>query len=390
MLQRERVYAALNHTEPDRIPWGEHLIDFNVYEALLGRKSYVNSHFYQQKAIWDGARDEVVEHYKRDLPDLADALELDIVTLPGPFPEKGEVVEPMQQVDETTFKNDRGDIYKVSGTCWLLPYEMNREAYVEPTIESIEANIQEVEDNPYDVSSSAWELHRYIVEKMKGTHFIAGLGGGLEFPRFGCTPADEWISLIEKPDVCRKLQEYNLKRSIRLIHAYAELGLDGIIPCGDLGNNRNLSAHPDLYLDMVYPAQKAQSLAAKAAGLKILLHCCGHTWPIVDYIAEVYDAYEAIQASAGMDICDLKRRIGSQTTLWGGIMHEHLNGGTIEDIREDARHSFPCAAPGGGFILGSSHSLAVGANMDNVREMKRLRDEWGEYPIDVARMNINE
>ena len=45
MLQRDRVYAALDHHEPDRIPWGEHLIDFNIYEAVLGRQSYVNSHF---------------------------------------------------------------------------------------------------------------------------------------------------------------------------------------------------------------------------------------------------------------------------------------------------------------------------------------------------------
>lgn len=385
-MPRERVYTALDHKEPDRIPWGEHLIDFNIYEAILGRKSYVNSHFYEQKAIWDGARDEVVAHYKRDLPDLADALGLDIITLPGPFPESGKVVEPMQQVDETTFKNAKGDIFRVSGSCWLLPYEKNRDNYVEPTIESLEAEIEEIENSPHDVTTSAWEVHRYIVEKMKGTHFIAALGGGLGFPLFGCTATDQWINLLERPDVCRKVQERNLKNSLRQIKAYSELGLDGVIPCGDLGNSMNLSAHPDTYVDMVYPAQKVHSEEAKKHGLKILLHCCGHTRPIVDYIAEVYDAYEAIQTSAGMDICDLKKQIGSQTTLWGGIMHEHLNGGTIQDIRDDARYSFSCAAPGGGYILGSSHSLAVGAKMENVHEMKRLRDQWGEYPIDSANM----
>jgi uroporphyrinogen decarboxylase len=384
MLPRERVYATLDHTEPDRIPWGEHLIDFNIYEEILGRKTYVNSHFFQEKAMWDGARDEIVAHYRRDLPDLAEALELDIVTLPGPFPEKGEVVESMEQVDETTYRNEKGDIYRVSGGCWLLPYEMNPEVYVEPTIDSLEAEIEEIDNNPYDVSTSAWEVHRFIIEKLKPTHFIAALGGGLEFPRFGCTVSDEWISLIEKPEVCRKLQEKNLRSSIRLIKAYAELGLDGIIPCGDLGNSQNLSAHPDVYRDMVYPAQEEQAKEAHRRGLKILLHCCGHTWPIVHHLADVYDAYEAIQTSAGMDICELKTKIGEQTTLWGGIMHEHLSGGTEDDIRDDARYSFGCAAPGGGFIMGSSHSLAVGAKIENVLQMKRVRDEWGEYPVNPA------
>ena len=70
MLPRERVISTLNHEEPDRIPWGEVLIDYNIYAAVLGRKNYVNSHFYQHQAIREGRRDEVVAHYKRDLPDL--------------------------------------------------------------------------------------------------------------------------------------------------------------------------------------------------------------------------------------------------------------------------------------------------------------------------------
>ena len=67
-------------------------------------------------------------------------------------------------------------------------------------------------------------------------------------------------------------------------------------------------------------------------------------------------------------------------------MHEHLNGGSREDIRADARYAFQHAAPGGGYILGSSHSLAVGAKMENVLEMKRCRDRWGQYPIDTRKM----
>ncbi|MGB9597758.1 MAG: hypothetical protein ACPL7B_15850, partial [Candidatus Poribacteria bacterium] len=54
---------------------------------------------------------------------------------------------------------------------------------------------------------------------------------------------------------------------------------------------------------------------------------------------------------------------------------------TPEDIRNDARYAFQYAAPGGGYIMGSSHSLSVGATRENILEMKRCRDEWGVYPI---------
>lgn len=384
MLPRERVVTTMDHQEPDRIPWGEHLIDFNIYEAFLGRKSYVNSHFYQQQAFWEGKRDEVVEHYKRDLPDLADAMGLDIITLPGAFPERGEEIIPYKKVGENEYRNEEGDIYRVSGSCWLLPYERNRDAYVAPTIESIQEDIDALEaEPPEDITSSKWEVHRYIVEQMKSTHFLVALGGGIAFSKFGCSAEEKWINMIEYPEVCAKLAEYQYKSSIRTIQTYAALGLDGIVPCADHGNSQNLDASPELYKETVYPWQKLHAEEAHRLGLKIMLHCCGHIMPILSYIGEVYDAYEAIQTSAGMDIGVVKEQVGDVTTLWGGIMHEHLNGGTVQDIRDDARYSFSKAAPGGGYILGSSHSLAVGAKMENVREMKKCRDEWGTYPISV-------
>ena len=50
MLPRERVFAALEHREPDRIPWGEHSIDYNVYEDILGRETLVQAKFRQTRS----------------------------------------------------------------------------------------------------------------------------------------------------------------------------------------------------------------------------------------------------------------------------------------------------------------------------------------------------
>ena len=383
MLPRERVSLALSHEESDRIPWGEVLIDYNIFEDVLGRKSFANSHFYEQKAIWEGKRDEVVAHYNRDIPELTDALELDIVTLPAsPFPERGEIVAPLTQISENEYRNEVGDILRVSGSCWLLPFKRNRDAYVEPTVESLEEEIEQVKAlPPEDIASSKWEVHRHIVEKMKPTHFMTTLAGGIEFPKFGCDEEDRWINMIEKPEVCRKVAELRGVRSIREIQTFAALGVDAVIPCADLGNSMNLDASPETYRDMVKPWHQKQVDEAHRLGIHILLHCCGHILPIVSEVADLFDAYQAIQKTAGMDIGSLKPMVGDTTTLWGGILHEHLNGGTPSEIREDARYSLSRAAAGGGFILGSTHSLSVGAKIENVWEMKKCRDEWGNYPI---------
>ena len=82
-----------------------------------------------------------------------------------------------------------------------------------------------------------------------------------------------------------------------------------------------------------------------------------------------YDAYQSIQPTAGMDICKVKESHGHDIALWGGVHVEHLVGGTAQEVREDVRRAMYCAKPGGRFILGSSHSIAVGTRYDNYMAM---------------------
>ena len=383
MLPRERVFAALEHREPDRVPWGEHSIDYNVYEDILGRETFVQAKMKQTQAYWDGRRDEVVENYKRDRLDLVRALEMDIVFV-SRVPPKGHHPKPMEKLDEETYCDDHGNLYRVSSTTHdLMPYKRNTEGYVSPTVESLQEQINQLGDQPLgNPNDSCWELVHHAVKEMKDTHFIMVFCGDLAFPGFGATEEDSWMNLLFEPEICNKIAELRGKQMLREVKLLAQLGVDGIMPCGDLGSSTGLLASPEIYREMVYPWHKAHVEEAHRHGLKVLKHCCGHTWPIINELAEVYDAYEAIQASGGMDIRKLKERVGDQICLWGGIWHEHIILGSVEDIRNDARYAFKHATPGGGYIMGSTHSLAVDAKRENILEMKRCRDEWGNYPID--------
>ena len=387
MLPRERVMAALDHREPDRIPWGEHSIDYNVYEDVLGRETLVQAKMKQTQAYWDGRRDEVVEHYKRDRLDLIRALDMDIVFV-NAVPPKGHAPAPLEKLAEDTYRDAQGRILQVSSvTHDLMPIRQHYNPnYTPPTVESLQRQIDHVDDAPLgDPHDSSWEFVRHAVKEMKATHFIMVMCGDLGFPGFGATEEEFWMSLLLEPEVCRKLAELRGRQMLREVELYAQLGVDGIMPCGDLGSSTGLLASPEIYREMVYPWHKAHVEAAHRHGLRVLKHCCGHVWPVIDELAEVYDAYEGIQASGGMDIRRLKESVGDRTCLWGGIWHEHIIAGTPDDIRADARYAFEHAAPGGGYIMGSSHSLAVGAKIENILTMKRCRDQWGTYPIDPAR-----
>ena len=96
------MFSALEHREPDRIPWGEHSIDYNVYEDILGRETLVQAKMRTTQAYWDGRRDEVVECTKRDRLDLIRALDMDIVFV-GRVPPKDYRPPPMEKLDDETW-----------------------------------------------------------------------------------------------------------------------------------------------------------------------------------------------------------------------------------------------------------------------------------------------
>jgi hypothetical protein len=385
MLPRERVFKTLRHEEPDVIPWGEHSIDYNVYEDILGRKTLVAAKFSQTKALWDGRRDEIVESYKKDIIDLADALGFDII-MAHRMPSAKEEHKPMEKIDDETYKDENGNIYRISAvTHDLMPYKMNPDAYTPPTIESLREEIARIDaEGVAKPDDSCWEVVRHIVREKKATHFIMTFWDDFIWPSFGQTDEDFYINLHLHPEMYEVIAEVNGKRAIAGLKYVAELGVDAVMTPGDMGSSTGPLASPAVYKKYVFPWHKKYVEEAHRLGLIIIKHCCGMVWDFVDdFVAAGYDAYEGIQASAGMDMKQLKERVGNKLTLWGGVTNENLILGKPDDVRKDALYAIKWGAPGGGFIYGASHSLAVGTKLQNLLAMKESREKWGKYPISI-------
>jgi len=386
---KERVLTTLAHREPDRVPWGEHSIDYNVYEDILGRKTLVQAKFRQTLAYWEGRRDEIVECTKRDRLDLVRALEMDVVFV-SRVPPKGYKPEPMEKLDDETYRDKAGNLYRISATTHdLMRFKTVQPPAQPPKMADLEAALHKAETEEITLpDDSTWEVVRHAVNEMGETHFIMLMWGDISFPSFGRTDEEQMMNLALYPDECAMLARIAGTRLVRGLDLLKKirLGIDGIMPCGDLGSSTGMLASPQWYRQHVWPWHKAFCDKAHAMGLKVLKHCCGNTNAVEEDLAAAgYDAHEGLQHSGGMDLRDLKRRVGHKMTLWGGIWHEHIILGTPQDIRADAAYAFAHAAPGGGFIMGSSHSLAVDAKKENILEMKRVRDEWGVYPIRKAK-----
>ena len=127
---------------------------------------------------------------------------------------------------------------------------------------------------------------------------------------------------------------------------------------------------PAMWRDLFLPQIQRRIAALKQRNLQILMHSCGNTRMILNDLIEAgVQVYQSIQNIPEMWVGKLKKEFGDRLVLWGGIPVEELVLGTPASVREAVRRALEEAAPGGGFILGPSHSVAHGTKYENFMAM---------------------
>ncbi|MGQ9630113.1 MAG: uroporphyrinogen decarboxylase family protein [bacterium] len=372
MTPKERVYKTLNFEEPDRIPVGEFATDYEMVEKVLGHETFWRGHFKTTKALWEGRRDEVVESMKKDIVEFTLKLELDMVPVVL-VPSKYKEVEVPKKIGENTWEDREGNIYQYAEKSQWLICVKHADAEKKFTPEDF------VYEEPEEPDDSELELIRYVVEKLGKTHFIFARSGdgSIAFPG-GMERG--LIMMVEEPELVRMAVKRNAKITEFYDRIYIREGVDALAPGADYSTTRGPLMSPKIVEDLFFPAMKAHCDFAHRHNVKILKHACGNNWPIMDYFVNAgYDAYQAIQSSAGMDIRKLKELYGDRIALWGGVNTENLIGGTKEDVVRDVEYAIQYAAPGGGFIFGSSHSIAIGTKYENYIAMLEEIRKRGVY-----------
>jgi len=367
---KERVKAVLNGQIPDRVPLGEFAVDFDTVEKIIGHETYHRAKAKSRIAFWEGRRDEVIQSWREDFIELHEKLGvLDLVTFTDATwavpPETDE--PPPKRLNENTWEDAAGRIYRYSDitadiTCIEDPTLWSQTF----TEEQFSGPIPPVALDPV-----SFEIRDYIINHFKNEKFICTpCGGEIGIVFLGGIERGS-VELIQSPEVIRAAVAHALK----VQNAHDEILIhpagDGVLPGQDFSATTGPFISPQMFRDYFLEAnrQRVQRLHEKF-GLKVLKHACGNNWKLMDMFVEIgYDAYQSIQASAGMDLARLKPEYGDKLTLWGGVAVENLVSGTPEDIRRDVRRAMEIGKPGGRFILGASHSIAVGTKYDNYRAM---------------------
>ncbi len=116
---------------------------------------------------------------------------------------------------------------------------------------------------------------------------------------------------------------------------------------------------PQIFQTFTAPYDGELIKAAHSAGQRIVYHTCGGMMPILEDIAAMGpDAMETFTPEGmGGDVrlAEAKARIGHQVCMIGGFdQYHHFSGCTPEETREAVRRCFEAAGEGGGYIAAAS------------------------------------
>ncbi|MCP5111092.1 MAG: hypothetical protein GY953_09675, partial [bacterium] len=133
--------------------------------------------------------------------------------------------------------------------------------------------------------------------------------------------------------------------------------LAGVVIWGDVAYKKGMLFSPVFWRKVFKPGVQALVDEAHSRGLPVIYHGCGNVNRIFEDFVEVgVDAYNPLEAKAGLDVVDLRRRFSHQIGFCGNMDVITWAHGSQEDLKQAALTKLN-AAKGGGYIFQSDHSV---------------------------------
>ncbi len=372
MNSRERVLTTLARREPDRVPYFEQGVASNVASEILGSEAHTGGGGFRRNGIEAAMRgkdaySEYIEMYIQDWGDLIEELDFDVVTLP--WAGGGAATK---KLDENTYLFGSEDSDNWSITRYIPEsdtiYTVDSAEY-RGGIPFIERRVRAMEEwherRAKPTRDSFWVLQRFI-DRFGNDRAIGG-GSGIAIPA-----QSNWLEAIGlRPDLVETYLDINTDNTCDAIDVLADMGVDLIWGGGDLADNSGPFYSPDDFRSLILPRLKRIVDKCHERGLQYIFRTDGVIWPIAQYlfVESGVDGYGEIDKQAGMDMGEIREKL-PHLILWGNVdCGRTLTSGTVEDVIAETKDCIDKAAPGGGYILGSSNVIHSGVPTENFLAM---------------------
>ena len=406
MNSRERISAAINHRQPDRVP-----VDLAA-STVTGISAIAYSNLKKHLGIAGPVRVfDVVQQLANVDMEIIDLFGVDALDINRISAETGEWYEveladgnrvefpswyrPQKLPDgswQTT--DDEGRVLSrmpAGATCFdqtLFPYE---NGYPED-FDGLKAALQKISWVVHSHASrfDAGELRERLLRLREETDKALVMSGGVKLLELGffTRRMDNFLTdlLVDREKLCEmldRLVDMHLAGLEKKIEAVGDI-VDVIRFGDDLGMKTGPFMDLDTFREVFKPRYKILcDYVKKHSGMKIFLHTCGGVRQYIPDLIEVgFDILNPVQTnSRGMDPEELKRDFGRDIVFWGGGVDTSsvINRGDTDEIRRDVLRRCEIFSRDGGFVFAPIHNILSEVPPQNIiAAYKAVREFNGE------------
>jgi uroporphyrinogen decarboxylase len=413
MTSRERIIAAIEHREPDKVPIdlgstpssGISVIGYNNLKKSLGITG-------GKTLVYD-----VVQQLAQPEDEILDLFNIDVIDVGRTF---------------NTSDNDWHEIKAADGSTAFYPKWFNPELQKDGTWYAYDQNRELIAKMPqgatfFDQTCYPWEDGYPSDFKQLPEAMNKVLWANLAHSPWDCAGDDDFwerlransLKLREESDkalmvVCgcnlfewgtflRKIDNFLMDLVLEpekvegLLDALMEVHLAtlakvcdavgdvvDIIRFGDdLGMDSGPFMAPDTYRQLFKPRHTVLcDYVKKNSQMKTFLHSCGSIYRLLpDLIEAGYDVINPVQTnSVEMDPATLKKEFGNDITFWGGGADTRtvLNGKTPQEVKDHVKERLEIFSPGGGFVFNTVHNIMPDVPPENIIAMFEAINEFNK------------
>ncbi len=409
MTSRDRIAAALNHEETDRVP-----IDFGG-----SRITGISAIAYKNLLQYLG-KDEEIRLYDIKQQLAIPSVEMtrfmggDVVHLTRLGPTTG---MPFLQIDR--WKNGK----MTDGSPCLVPeaydpvflddgsMEIHRDGEVlarRPEgslyVDVIIAPLKDAE-TPEDIDAYTWpdpwteREEEFISSEIERLYHGTDMALFAGMPVFDCSFFEigqyhfGYENLLMNFYLKRDMMEYwmdkVLEHHLGTLDKFLKIAgpyISAIQMNDDFGAQDNLLIPPDLYRELIKPRQsKWIEFVKERSNARIFLHCDGTLRDIIDDLIEIgIDILNPLQTGAkDMDPELLKRRYGKNLSFWGGGIdtQKTLPFGSIDDIKKEVQERIRMLGRGGGYVFATIHNIQSDITPEKIIAVFETAVKNAKYPL---------
>lgn len=408
MTGRERLDAALNHRQPDRIP-----VDFNGtavtgmhVKCVIG----LRDHYGLEKRLVKVHEPYQMLGWIDD--DLQTALGIDVEGVYGPdtmFGYRNENWQPWRMDDGTevlmsgnfrTTKDENGDtlVFPKGDRSAPPSGRLPKNGFFFDTIirqEPIDEDRLDPADNLEEFGPISEEALDHFERESRragatGRGIVASFGGtalgdialvpapGLPHPR-GIRDVEEWyVSTLTRRPYVHKIFEGQTETALaNLGQIFARVGnqVQAVFICGtDFGTQQSTFCSVAAFRELYLPYYKRiNDWIHGHTAWKTFKHSCGAVATLIPaFIESGFDILNPVQLSAaGMDARRLKAEFGKDIVFWGGGVdtQKALAFGTPAEVRAQVLERCEVLGRGGGFVFNSVHNIQANVPIANIVAM---------------------